>query len=55
MSSKAQFNTLQYYFKKVSQYFYEQASHIRGPQTNYTVSLLSLNGLLAILKITLQS
>jgi hypothetical protein len=32
-------------------YFYEQASHIRGPQTNFTVSPRSLNGLLATLKI----
>jgi hypothetical protein len=32
----------------VSPYFFDQASHIRGPQTNFTVSLLSSNGLLAI-------
>jgi hypothetical protein len=38
----------------VSPYFFEQASHIREPQTNYTVYLLSSNGLLAILKNTLE-
>ncbi len=30
--------------------FYEQAKHIRGPQTNFNFSLLPLNCLLAILK-----
>jgi hypothetical protein len=30
--------------------FYEQAKHIRGPWTNFTVSPLPLNSLLATLK-----
>ena len=34
--------------------FFEQANHIRGPQTNFTVSLRSSNFLLAILKNTLE-
>jgi hypothetical protein len=30
-------------------YFYEQAIHIRGPLTNFAISLWPLNSLLAIL------
>jgi hypothetical protein len=51
MSSRLKFNTLQYYFKMVSPTtidFYEQAIHIGGPKTNFTVSPLSSHSLLAI-------
>jgi hypothetical protein len=34
--------------------FYEQANHIRGPQTNFTVSPRPSNSLLAILKNILE-
>ncbi len=50
------FNTLQYcnILKWLELYspadFYEQLKHIRGPQTNFTFSLLPLNILLATLK-----
>jgi hypothetical protein len=45
---------LQYYFTFIPIDFYEQASHSRGSQTNFTDSPLSTNGLLAILKNTLE-
>jgi hypothetical protein len=34
--------------------FFEQANHIQGPQTNFTVSPRPSNGLLAILKNILE-
>ncbi len=46
MPSKSQFNTLQNGLTYTPIYFYEQTSHIRGAETNFTVSPLSTNGLL---------
>jgi hypothetical protein len=57
ISSKSQVNTLQYYFIVITFTpidFYEQARHIRRPQTNFTVSPPFSNGILAILKNTLE-
>jgi hypothetical protein len=34
--------------------FYEQAQHIRGPQTNFTFPLWPLNNLLGVLKNILE-
>jgi hypothetical protein len=52
MPSKSHFITLHYYFKMVSLTytavdFYEQASHIRGSQTNFTVSPRSSNRMIS--------
>ncbi len=56
MSSKSHFFSLHYYFKMVSLTytagdFYEQASHVRGSQTNFTVSPRSSNDLQSIFSV----
>jgi hypothetical protein len=53
MSLKWQFNSLPYHFMydglpSTPIDFYEQANHIRGPQTNFTVSPRPSHNLLAI-------
>ncbi len=55
-NSNIPFYTLQYYFKMAStiHYFYEQAKHIRGLQTNVTFSPRPLNSLLAFMKNILE-
>ncbi len=59
MSSTSQFSTLHLVSNTISNgltytpiEFYEQASHIRGPQTIFIAPVRSSNGLLAILKNT---